>query len=60
MKADLWGKFVEKTCGETFGLVRFVGAGAGAIHVRANFCPHTGVWENVFSENHVSILKVRG
>ena len=28
-----------KTCGETFGLVRF----AGAVHVRANFCPHTGV-----------------
>ena len=28
MKAGLWGKLVVKTCGETFGLVRFVGAGA--------------------------------
>ena len=30
----------KETCGEIFGQVWF----AGAVHVRATFCPHTGVW----------------
>jgi len=33
----------KETCGEIFGQVRFAGAVAGAVHVRAKFCPHTGV-----------------
>ena len=43
LEPDHESVFVGKTCGETFGLVRFSGAGAGAVHVRAKFCPHTGV-----------------
>jgi len=38
---------VGKICGETFGPVRFhgAGAGAGAVYVRTRFCPHSGVCE---------------
>ena len=36
----------SKLC-EIFYVVRF--AGAGAVYVRANFCPHTGVWTTLKS-----------
>ena len=41
-----------KTCGVTFELVRFHGAGAGAVYVRARFYPHQWVLYNFKCASH--------
>ena len=50
---DIWVGAVSRCgCG-----VRCAGAGAGAVHVRARFCPHSGVWflqENSWGKNYAT------
>ena len=53
LKSELWGKLVGRHLGWCGFTVRV--RGAGAVHVRANFCPHTGVWD--FPNFHPELSK---